>query len=162
MARDCTKGLFVLVALCLVLVTQVPVVGSQRAGKPNAATDAEGKPIPGTTIPCAAIAEKKQEPGRYVVGRPKLGVLPTNTPLAWHLDVFPNRATAEAAKNQFGTVTEAFDRTWLFTIAPPDWHPAGAEHVATVRSVGARAESGAIHRHVRGDDVPPWPLEFRS
>jgi quercetin dioxygenase-like cupin family protein len=132
MARDCTKGLFVLVALCLVLVAQVPVVGSQPAGKPDAATDAEGKPIPGTTIPCAPIAEKKQELGCYVVGRPKLGVLPTNTPLAWHLDVFPNRATAEAAKSQFGTVTEAFDRTWLFTIAPPDWHPAGAKHVATV------------------------------
>src|SRR4029453_13074277 len=132
MARDCNKGLFVLVALCLFLVTQVPVVGSQPAGKPDAATDAEGKPLPGTTIPCAPIAEKKQELGCYVVGRPKLGVLPTNTPLAWHLDVFPNRATAEAAKNQFGTATEPVNRPWLFTIAPPDWHPAGGEHVATV------------------------------
>jgi hypothetical protein len=107
MAQDCTKGLFVLVVLCLVLVTQVPVVGSQPAGKPDAATDAEGKPIPGTTIPCAPIAEKKQELGCYVIGHPKLGVLPTDTPLAWHLDVFPNHAMAEAAKNQFGTVTEA-------------------------------------------------------
>jgi hypothetical protein len=132
MAQDCTKGLFVLVVLCLVLVTQVPVVGSQPAGKPDAATDAEGKPIPGTTIPCAPIAEKKQELGCYVVGRPRLGVLPTDTPLVWHLNVFPNLTTAEAAKNQFGTVTEAFDRVWLFTIAPSDWRAAGAEHVATV------------------------------
>src|SRR4030095_13660529 len=121
MARDCVKGLFVLVALCLFLVTQVPVVGSQPAGKPDVATDAEGKPLPGTTIPCAPIAEKKQELGCYVVGRPKLGVLPTNTPLDWHLDVVPSHAMAEAAKHQFGTVTEAFDRTWLFTIAPSDW-----------------------------------------
>lgn len=117
-ARDSLGGLFVFISLCLVLVTWVPVVDSQPAGKSDAATDAEGKPLPGTTVPCVPIEEKKQELGCYVVGRPKLGVLPTDTPLAWHLDVFPDRARAEAAKNQFGTVTEAFDRTWLFTIAP--------------------------------------------
>jgi hypothetical protein len=47
--------------------------------------------------------------------------------------VFPTRVAAEAARGQLGTVVEAFERSWLFTIAPPDWRPGGStEHVATV------------------------------
>ncbi|HEU5294210.1 MAG TPA: hypothetical protein VFU71_05435 [Burkholderiaceae bacterium] len=95
--------------------------------------DSEGKPLPGTTIPCAPIAEKRQELGCYVVARQPLGALPQGIPLFWQLDAFPTRAAAEAAKGPLGTVTDAFGRTWLFTIAPADWHAApGAEHVAAV------------------------------
>jgi mannose-6-phosphate isomerase-like protein (cupin superfamily) len=85
----------------------------QPASQPaqDAGRDAEGKPLPGTT----------------------LGALPQGTPLSWHLDTFPDRAAAEAVKEQLGTVAEAFDRTWLFTIAPLGWRPAAtSEHVATV------------------------------
>jgi quercetin dioxygenase-like cupin family protein len=129
------KALFISTSMCLVVATQAPVVVSQPANKPppDAATDSEGKPLPGTSIPCAPVAEKRQELGCYVVARQRLGALPPGMPLSWHLNVFPDRAAAEAAKGQFGTVAEAFDRTWLFTIAPPDWRPvAGVEHVATV------------------------------
>jgi quercetin dioxygenase-like cupin family protein len=127
------KALLMLINVCLGVAIQVAVVASQPASTPDPATDAEGKPLPGTSIPCAPIAEKRQELGCYVVGRPQLGALPQGTPLSWHLDVFPDRAGAEAARGKFGLVAEAFGRMWLFTIAPPDWRPvAGAQHVATV------------------------------
>jgi quercetin dioxygenase-like cupin family protein len=91
----------------------------------------DGKPLPGTSIPCAPIAEKRQELGCYVLGRPLL-VLPGG-PVSWHLDVYPTRASAEAAKGPLGLVADAFERTWLFTIAAPDWHATGGpKHVATI------------------------------
>jgi len=122
---------FVLISVCVTAST----VDGQPAKTPpqDTATDDAGKPLPGTSIPCAPIAEKRQELGCYVVARQRLGALPQGTPLSWQLDVFPTRVAAEAAKGQLGAVIEAFERTWLFTIAPPDWRPGGsAEHVATV------------------------------
>ncbi len=92
------------------------------------------EPIPGTTIPCAPIDEKRQDLGCYVVARQMLGALREGAPtLFWHLDVFPSRAAAEAARGRFATVVEAFDRTWLFTLGQRDWRPEGAaQHMATV------------------------------
>jgi len=39
----------------------------------------------------------------------------------WHLDSYPTRAAAEAAKGPRGTVVEALDRVWLFTIGESGW-----------------------------------------
>ncbi|HKW92081.1 MAG TPA: hypothetical protein VJX92_09290 [Methylomirabilota bacterium] len=101
------------------------------------------EPIPGTTIPCAPIAEKRQDLGCYVVARQMLGALREGAPtMFWHLDVFPTRAAAEAARGRFAAVVEAFDRTWLFTLAPHDWRPEGAaQHVATVGPLPLEKES---------------------
>jgi hypothetical protein len=122
---------FVLISVC---VTASNVDGQPAKIRPqDAGTDDAGKPLPGATISCAPIAEKRQDLGCYVVVRQRLGALPRGTPLSWQLDGFPTRVAAEAAKGQLGAVIEAFERTWLFTIAPPDWRPGGsAEHVATV------------------------------
>jgi len=129
-------ALFVLVCFGVTLPLGSSGVAQQPSGRPQAddpTTNSEGKPLPGTSIPCAPIAEKRQELGCYVIAQQRLGALPQETPLAWQLDVFPSRAAAEAAKGQLATIAEAFDRIWLFTIAPPDWRPgAGVEHVATV------------------------------
>jgi quercetin dioxygenase-like cupin family protein len=134
MGRRLLLTFFVLISPCMGVATQGPIVSAQHASTPPpaAATDSAGNPLPGTTIPCAPIAEKRQELGCYVVTRQQLGALPQGE-ISWHLDVFPNRAAAAAAKGQLSTVAEAFDRTWLFTIASPDWRPAArAEHVASV------------------------------
>ncbi len=129
-------ALFVLAGTCLAPATPPRVLAQQPPSQstPDAAIDSAGKPLPGTSIPCASIAEKRQELGCYVVARQQLGALREGAPpLFWHLDAFPNRAAAEAAKGRFATIAEAFDRTWLFTIAPRNWRPtASAEHVATV------------------------------
>jgi len=123
-----------LVATLFILVAVLVIAPQSRSQpRPDSNTDSAGSPLPGTTIPCAPIAEKRQELGCYVAARRQLGALPQGTSLSWHLDVLPSRAAAEAAKDHLGTVVEAFDRTWLFTIGPPDWRPiARAEHVATV------------------------------
>jgi len=125
---------------CLITVLLVVSVlcmarGIHAQSAPPASTDAtlgtDGKPLPGTSIPCAPIAEKRQELGCYVIARQKL-VLPQG-PMSWHLDTFATHAAAEAAKGPRGVVTEAFERTWLLTIDAPDWRPAGGSaHVASV------------------------------
>ena len=123
-----------LIAALFVLVTVLviaPLSRSQPRLDPN--TDSAGNPLPGSSIPCAPIAERRQELGCYVLAHPVLGALPQGSPLAWHLDAYVSRAAAEAARGQHSTVAEVFDRVWLLTIAAPDWRPTGGgEHVATV------------------------------
>jgi len=126
---------FSVFATGVTLTILVAIVAAQPASSPTSDpnVDSEGKPLPGTTIPCAPIAEKRQDLGCYVAARQRLGALPQGAPLFWELDAFPTQAAAEAAKGPLGTVAEAFGRTWLFTIAPAEWRAApGAEHVATV------------------------------
>jgi len=64
-----------------VVLALVAVVGSfvgaaaQTPVPMDPSLGVDGKPLPGTSIPCASIAEKRQELGCYVIGRPRL-VLP--------------------------------------------------------------------------------------
>jgi len=81
---------------------------------------------------CFAMAPAQAaRPGANTIATAVLGELP-QTPLYWHLDVYPTRAAAEAAKGARGTVVEAFDRVWLFTIAEANWRPAGGERIARI------------------------------
>lgn len=81
---------------------------------------------------CFAMAPAQAaRPGANTIATAVLGELP-QTPLYWHLDVYPTRAAAEAAKGARGTVVEAFDRVWLFTIAEADWRPSSGNRVAKI------------------------------
>jgi hypothetical protein len=81
---------------------------------------------------CFAMAPAQAaRPGANTIATAVLGELP-QTPLYWHLDVYPTRAAAEAAKGARGTVVEAFDRVWLFTIAEAHWRLAGGERIARI------------------------------
>ena len=85
-------------------------------------------PVPGgCDVPRTGPADAV---GCYVAGTEDLGAAPA-TPLFWHLDVYPTRAAAEAARRGRGTVAEAHGRVWLFSIAE-------AGECAGVRSTGAR------------------------
>jgi quercetin dioxygenase-like cupin family protein len=127
-----TFVLFVLIGACAYLALVMPDAAiAQPPIDPN--TDSAGNPLPGSSIPCAPLAQKRQELGCYVVARQPLGALPHESPLAWHLDAFASRAQAEAARGTHSIVAEVFDRVWLLTIAAPDWRPTpSAQHVATV------------------------------
>jgi hypothetical protein len=57
----------------------------------------------------------------------------------WHLDTYPTRAAADAAKGPRGTVAEAFGKVWLFTLAESEWRPAGGARVATIGPLRVRA-----------------------
>jgi hypothetical protein len=70
-------------------------------------------------------------PGANTIATAVLGELP-QTPLYWHLDVYPTRAAAEAAKGARGMVVESFGQVWLLTIAEADWRPIGGERIARI------------------------------
>jgi hypothetical protein len=80
---------------------------------------------------CFAMAPAQAaRPGANTIATAILGELP-QTPLYWHLDVYPTRAAAEAAKGARGTVVESFGQVWLFTIEA-NWRPAGGERIARI------------------------------
>ena len=85
-------------------------------------------PPPSCSIP---IAESKSGIGCFFGASEELGILGQGA-WFWHLDTYPSRAAAEAAKGLRGTVVEAFDKIWLYTIAEKGWRPAAGEHVATI------------------------------
>jgi Flp pilus assembly protein TadD/quercetin dioxygenase-like cupin family protein len=69
--------------------------------------------------------------GCFITASEELGVLPAG-PIFWHIDAFPSRAAAEAARSARGTVVESFGRTWLFTIGPATSRPTGGQRVTQV------------------------------
>ena len=50
----------------------------------------------------------------------------------WHLDAYPTRAAAQAAKGAQGAVVQSFGKVSLLTIAEEGWRPQGGERVAQI------------------------------
>ena len=50
----------------------------------------------------------------------------------WHLDTYPTRVAAEAARGPRGTVIEALGKIWLLTIGEAGWRPPGGVRVAEI------------------------------
>jgi hypothetical protein len=88
---------------------------------------------PGLTTWCETpVADRKSELGCYTTAIAKLGVLPSQGALYWHLDTFRDVATAEANRGPTGTVVDGHGKHWLFTVAEQTWRPRGGEHIATI------------------------------
>jgi hypothetical protein len=82
-------------------------------------------------IGSVAVPAAADKPGAHALASIPVVEVPT-TPVYWHLDTFPTRAAADAAKEALGTVVETFGQVWLFTLAEPQWRPNGGKHVATI------------------------------
>jgi quercetin dioxygenase-like cupin family protein len=83
-------------------------------------------------VACSHMARAQTgRPGADTIAMTVLGELP-QVPLYWHLDIYPTRDAAEAAKGPRGTVVESFGKVWLFTIAEADWRPSGGNRVAKI------------------------------
>jgi len=81
---------------------------------------------------CIPVAERGgRELGCFITAREVFDKLP-EVPLFWHLDTYPTRAAADAAKGPHGTVVESLGQIWLFTIAEAGWRPAGGKRVAEI------------------------------
>lgn len=94
--------------------------------------NANGPGVPGH---CATPAsERLEEMGCYLTASDSLGTL--HGAVYWHLDAYPTRARAIAARGPGGTVVESLGRVWLFTIAGPDWRPAESGRGERVGRVG--------------------------
>jgi quercetin dioxygenase-like cupin family protein len=84
----------------------------------------------GTCIPIAERAGR--DVGCFITARQELGRLPRTPALYWHLDTFPSRSAAEAARDARSTVVQSIGHTWLFTIAPEAWRSRGGIRVARI------------------------------
>lgn len=81
---------------------------------------------------CPPVSERTDEvaPTCYTA-KEELGRLPKR-PVFWHLNTYPTRAAAEAAKVTGGTVVESLGKIWLFTIAGAQWCASGGKRVAKI------------------------------
>ncbi len=80
---------------------------------------------------CQPVSQRTGELGCWIMATTVLGPLP-DQPIFWHLDTFPTRAAAEAAKGPRGTVVESLGHVWLLTIDVAGWRPSGGERVAEI------------------------------
>jgi hypothetical protein len=88
---------------------------------------------PAARLPtCVPVAQRVGDIGCWIiVDEPVARVSPE--PVFWHLDTFPTRAAAEAAKRQgSSSVIEALGKIWLMTIAAPDFRAASGQRVAQI------------------------------
>ena len=80
---------------------------------------------------CIPIAQRTRETGCWILIDEPVGRLP-QPPLFWHLDTFPTRAAAEAAKGAGAAVVESLGKFWVMTIAGADFRAGSGEHVADI------------------------------
>ena len=107
---------------------------------------------------CLPVAQRAgREAGCWITAAEPLGELPRAAPLHWHLDAYPNRAAAEAAKGPRGTVVESLGRVWLFTVAEAGWRPpAGGDgqRVAEVGPLPTREGVRYVAQYMEGVSPP--------
>jgi hypothetical protein len=72
----------------------------------------------------------------------------------WHLDTYPTRAAAEAAKGPRGAVVQALGKVWLFTIEEAGWRPAGGVRVAEVGPIFVKAGEPYTAQYAEGISKP--------
>ena len=89
---------------------------------------------------CKPVSERTGESGCWITAHAELGLLPQQ-PVFWHLDTYPTRGAAEAAKGMRGTVVESLGKVWLFTIEEAEWRPASGERVGKVGPLPASSET---------------------
>jgi quercetin dioxygenase-like cupin family protein len=91
--------------------------------------EAETQAVPGGA--CRPVSERTQDVGCWILANDPIGEL-AGTETFWHLDTFPTRDAAEAAKTKRGSVLEALGKIWLLTIEDASWRASAGEHVTTI------------------------------
>jgi quercetin dioxygenase-like cupin family protein len=80
---------------------------------------------------CKPVSQRTSEVGCWIIAQEPVGQL-TASQTFWHLDAYPSRDSAEAAKGPSGTIVESLGKFWLLTIANADWRPSGGERIAEI------------------------------
>jgi quercetin dioxygenase-like cupin family protein len=86
---------------------------------------------------CRPVGQRTGEVGCWIMIDAPLGQLP-RAPIFWHLDSYPTRAEAEAAKGPRGTIVESLGSVWLFTIGVAGWRPPTGKRVAEIGPLPVR------------------------
>jgi quercetin dioxygenase-like cupin family protein len=82
---------------------------------------ASGQPVALTA--CKPVSERQGDVGCWIIAHEAIGQI-AQSQTFWHLDTYPTRAAAEAAKGPRGTVVESLGKVWLLTIESAGWRPA--------------------------------------
>ena len=80
---------------------------------------------------CRPVSQRTGDVGCWIMIDAPLGQLPRE-PIFWHVDAYPTRADAAAAKGPRGTIVESLEKIWLFTIDVAGWRPQTGERVAQI------------------------------
>jgi quercetin dioxygenase-like cupin family protein len=86
---------------------------------------------------CRPVSERTSEIGCWINIDAPLGPLP-RAPVFWHIDSYPTRADAAAARGTRGTVVESLGKVWLFTIEVGGWRPSGGKRAAEIGPLPVR------------------------
>lgn len=87
---------------------------------------------------CKLVSERASEVGCWILAHDAIGPI-MEAEIYWHLDTYPTRAAAEAAKGLRSTVVESLGRVWLLSIEKAGWQPAGGERVAQIGPLPVKA-----------------------
>jgi quercetin dioxygenase-like cupin family protein len=95
------------------------------------------------SVRCRPISERTgADPGCWIIANQPVGKL-TKPQTFWHLDAYPTRALAEAAKGPHAAVVESLGRQWLLSIEDAGWRaPAGGERIAEIGPLPVTAGEG--------------------
>lgn len=91
--------------------------------------------------------------GCWIAANTALGRLPQDS-IYWHLDVYPTRAEADAAKGPRGTVLAAFGKVWLLTIDVAGWRPRGGTRVSEIGPLPASPATTYTAQFMEGVFAP--------
>jgi quercetin dioxygenase-like cupin family protein len=119
--------------MCLLSLAWLVTLGAQPRAIQTPPRDAQ-KPT------CAPIAQRTSDVGCWIIADEAVGKLPRG-PVFWHLDTFPTRAAAEAAKRQGSAVIESLGKVWLMTIADQAFRAGSGDHVTDIGPLPINADS---------------------
>ena len=79
---------------------------------------------------CRPVSERARvgDVGCWIIAAGSMGQI-AEPQVFWHLDTYPTRADADAAKGPRGTVVGSYGKVWLLTIEAKGWRPLGGERV---------------------------------
>lgn len=102
---------------------------------------------------CRPVSERTGEVGCWIMIDTALGQLP-QAPMFWHLDTYPTRAEAAAAKGPRGIVVESLGMVWLFTIDVAGWRSPAGKHVAEIGPLPVGTDSGYSAQYMEAVFTP--------
>ncbi len=102
---------------------------------------------------CIPVSERTTELGCFVHAEQVLRQLPRG-PLYWHIDRFPTRSAANAAREKNGTVVEILGQVWLFTIAGKSWRSSAGDHIANVGPLELPVARSLMATYMEGNFKP--------
>ena len=88
-------------------------------------------------VRCQPVSQRSAELGCWVLANTPLDSPMPEAPF-WHLETYPTRSAADAARGSNGTVVEALNKIWLLTVAGPEWRSASGSHVAAIGPLPVR------------------------